>query len=367
MNKVLVTGYAIGLDVGPCQVCNYDLDWLIDYPSVLLWADKILVPKTIWDVIQQEKHPRENSVAKSCKLIFDVAKEAGIVEIVEPSTIVTESLCDSIDMQIAEDVDNFRRLFPDKVHTKSLAKPGADGPVETVIDGMGYCDVYLWSIYASLILARTWGVNCLFNNNTIHYLRYKFAMTAKPDGINLDRAQSFTTVFQNYLPNDPIIPYYALHSEGKCTQCKREKECNDSYLLDVEKRVRELLRWRDYDEILQAKDVLESIVASRDSHDGISDPKEIAKAFHEKQSKILKCTRLVFPKAKRWANIATIISIPIAVAGIASSSPLVTLSGAATAGIAQIGKEYLQYLESKYRWVGFLSSIPNLCDKQLDA
>jgi hypothetical protein len=36
MIRVLVTGLAVGTDVGLCGACNYDFEWLFRYPSVHL-------------------------------------------------------------------------------------------------------------------------------------------------------------------------------------------------------------------------------------------------------------------------------------------------------------------------------------------
>lgn len=145
------------------------------------------------------------------------------------------------------------------------------------------------------------------------------------------------------------------------SQCAHEGKCSDSYLSDLEKRTLELLSWRDYDEIQQAKAVVDNIIEKRDASVEMIDPKEVARAFQEEREKLMKRTRLVFPKVKRWANVTTIISLPVAVAGLASGASLVSLAGAAAAGMAQVGKEYVQFLESKYRWIGFLQSTQGPC------
>ena len=51
MNKVLVTGLALGFDSGLCSACNFDFDWLLNYSSILLWVDKIYIAQKIWDVV----------------------------------------------------------------------------------------------------------------------------------------------------------------------------------------------------------------------------------------------------------------------------------------------------------------------------
>jgi hypothetical protein len=97
----------------------------------------------------------------------------------------------------------------------------------------------------------------------------------------------------------------------------------------------------------------------RDDDEGIIDPREIAREFHEEESKLRKRIHSIFPMAKRWANVATILSIPLAITGLAMDGSLLTLAGAASVGLAQAGRQYMEYLESKYRWVGFLQSMPD--------
>ncbi len=55
MNKILLTGLALGKDIGLCPVCNYDFEWLLNNPSSLLWADKIIVPETIYQTKKKKK------------------------------------------------------------------------------------------------------------------------------------------------------------------------------------------------------------------------------------------------------------------------------------------------------------------------
>jgi hypothetical protein len=115
-NKVLITGLSLGTEVGVCEVCNYDLSWLLRYPSTLLWADKILVTGAIWGVISNELWPSDfPEVAKASKLIFDMAKEEGIVEIVDPSDVITPSVKEMIYSEISKDRDLFARMLPEHV------------------------------------------------------------------------------------------------------------------------------------------------------------------------------------------------------------------------------------------------------------
>ena len=77
MNKVMITGLALGLETKACQACNFDFEWLLRYPSVLVWADKIVVTKGIWDVKRRDtlrvnrRIPLRVRFRKKCTFLFD--------------------------------------------------------------------------------------------------------------------------------------------------------------------------------------------------------------------------------------------------------------------------------------------------------
>lgn len=353
MNKVLVTGLATEDKEGFCSRCHYDLEWLLNYPSLFLWADHVLVPETIWDLVHREVYPAPTEFARSCRAVFDIAHSKGLIEIVKPSLVINHTLANMISSQVDGDMADMARLFPDKLVTSDRSTLADDYSGEILLDGEPFCTPYLSAVYANLILARAWGANCLFDARALHLLRYKFGISGFPKEVDPGSMRSFTTVFEPYLPNDPLLPHYALCNRELCSTCKHEESCADGYLHDLEERMTELLKWRDYDEVHQAKAIMDAIVSQRDATNSTVDPDEIAARFHDEETKLRRRVLSIFPKVKRWANVATIISIPIAVAGLATDASLVTIGGAIAGGFAQLGKEYVEFLESKYRWVGF--------------
>jgi len=360
MNKLLVTGLALGKEADVCDVCNFDLNWLLRYPSVLIWADKILVTEFIWHTVQGEYWPEEKEMARCCKLIFEMAKDNGIIEIINPSKIINPDLKDIIREQVERDINLLKKYFPEKITTRRMGD-SERSPTETIIDGVSYCPVYIWTIYAGLILARAFEANCLFNPRVLYYCRYKFGISGIPLEGDIGKIESFTKVFDAFIPNEPIIPYYAHFSHDACLSCENEKKCKDTYLMTLEETLTEFLKWRSYEEIEQIKSVIQRIITKRRENSEVIDPEEIINEFRNEEKRLQKRVRSVFPKVKRWANIATMFSIPMAVSGVASGVSLLTVAGAGTAGISQLAKEIIQLLESKYRWLSFLPSIPASC------
>jgi hypothetical protein len=85
MNKVLMSGLAVGKDVGVCAACNFDYWWILHYPAMLVWSDGIILTPAIWGELTSGRWPRDiPELAQSLKLIFEVAQDAGIVEVRDP-------------------------------------------------------------------------------------------------------------------------------------------------------------------------------------------------------------------------------------------------------------------------------------------
>lgn len=352
MNKVLVTGLALGKKFETCQACNFDFEWLIRYPSILLWADKILVPDTIWDTVSHGEYPfKSKELAKSLQLIFDIAKSRGIVEVVKPTEIISSALTDDILTEVYRDRDLLAKLFPD--HVTLSDEDNLPGGI--FIDGLEYCTPYLWTIYASFVLARSWNAHCLFNMRVLNYSKYKFGLANFPKEGEPGRIQAFQAVFEAYLPNSPIFPEYVYINKDMCSKCVKEKSCKDTYLSNIESNLENILSWRDYDEIQQLKSVVADIVRRRNQLGGIVNPSDILHDFRNKQDKIRRRMKSIFPKVKRWANVTTMLSIAIAVVGVSTEHPLIAISGAGLAGLSHLTKELINLLLSKYSWMGFVS------------
>jgi hypothetical protein len=356
LNKLLVTGLALGKSIGSCDVCNFDYAWIIQQPSLFVWADKIVLTPYIWEIIEGKNWPEPSKLAECCKLIFDMAGSDNMIEILDPSKVITESMSEAIYTQIEADIEAFKRFFPDRVRLEKLGD-NPDSPFELVLDEQGgYCPVRIWSIYASLILARQWDTTCLLDRDILNFCKYKFGISNLPQQQAAISVDTFKTVFKPLLPNVALFPEYAIESEGRCKSCKSETACSEGYLRVVEERMRSLLDWRRYDEVQEIKRVISSIVELRDTGEKALNPGDILREFEAEEARLRKQIQSVFPKVTRWANVATMLSIPVAVAGLATGASLLTLTGSAVAGAAQIAKEGVGYMKSKYQWVSFLTT-----------
>lgn len=350
MNRVLVTGLGLYYEVDACQACNFDLDWLVRYPSVLLWADRVLVTGGFWETMRsgQAAYPE---LGRAVRLVFEMADAEGMVEVVDPAEAITPDLRDALFEQVQEDRASLARVFPNHIRLGD----DSEVPGQIFVDGCEYCAPYLWSIHAGLVLARKFDAHCLFSQPVFDYCRYKFGLSGFPNEAKPGWNEAFHSVFEAYLPNSPLLPEYVVVDKTLCASCLHEEACRDNYLAELEKNVRGLLAWRDYDEVQQFKAVVRSVVEKRNKAGSLVDPEDVMSDLRAEQDRLRRRVRLVFPKVKRWANVSTMLSLPVAVAGVASEVPLLTVSGAALAGASKLAKELVELLSSRYSWIGFVS------------
>lgn len=352
MNRVLVTGLALGKVAGVCDFCQFDFSWIINRPSVLLWTDKILVTEKIWDAVSNAQYPHDNKeVAQSLKLVFEIGRGEKIIEVINSPDFITKELIDEIYKQVEEDRILLARSFP----THFILGNEEEVPGHLFFDGLEYCVERLWPIYAAFVLSKALGAYCLFDDKDLNFCKYKFLLTGFPSLTDHGFIEAFQSVFNAYIPNCEVFPEYVYMSKDACATCRKMDSCKDKYLSEVESNLKHIIRWRNYDEIQQIKAVVNEIIDMHTAARGDLNASDVLKKFGKKQELLRRRVKLVFPQIKRWANITTMFSIPVIVAGIATANPLITVSGATLAGLSKIAKEGVELLSSKYSWVGFTS------------
>jgi hypothetical protein len=137
------------------------------------------------------------------------------------------------------------------------------------------------------------------------------------------------------------------------SQSANERDCKDTYLSNVELNINQIFKWRNYDELQQLKGIVGEITEKRRLLAGVINPTEIQQDLMKQEKLLEKRVHLIFPKIRRWSNVTTLLSIPVALAGIGTGSPLFTISGASLAGASQLLVAATNLLSSKYSWVSF--------------
>jgi hypothetical protein len=342
--NLLVTGHSISND--DCAPCNFDYSWIFNHPSTFLWADKIIVTPYMDEIINSAGYPDDGGpISNTIKEIFDVAKNYDLIKIKNPKRILNSNLSDEVSKEIKSDSRLLPKLFPKDIKINNDDLPGAISTKEAE-----YCIPHLWSIYANLILSKKWNAQCLFSDDILNFLQYKFGSSLTNRNEIKSVPQSFNTIF------NPILPEYNIFSNMlgyKCGDCVHVKKCEEKSLPMLREDLSKYLDLRDYDEINQLKKVLDGVIKSVQSKNDSYDFQDIITEFKREEQSIKKRMHSTFPKVKRWANISLMVSIPITMVGLYTGLPVVSAIGASAVGISQYSERYVKHLESINQWIGF--------------
>lgn len=351
--SLMVSGLALGHQIsGLCQACNYDYEWLIEKPSSLIYADKIIVPPHIYDTIKAGSPlGKDERLGKSIQKIFEVAENFDLIEIKSPNHVITKEVSQKISEEMKFDCNLLKQYFPKTIKAgKSSSVPG-----QIFIEKTEFCDARLWSIYASLYLAKKWNAESLFSDEVYTFCKYKFGLS------NIVNQQSsitaFNKIFSTVIPENSIFTHYVFNNtaETSCTECKKLERCKKEYLSDIESRTHQYLELRDRDEIQQMKGVLNEIIGKVEKTKSVYSPQDIVDEFHSEELKIKRDLKKSFPKMERWSSLSLIASVPITLFGLASGSLQTAYAGQTINGVSSVIKEAMGYSKNKYRWVGFRS------------
>jgi len=346
MVKVLVSGLGFGHEFDLCEKCWVDYSWLIHNPSVLLWAEKIIFPEYSF---KEQLKQDDDKLDKAINLVLDIANDNGLIEFSDVRNMYTNKVGESFFKQAKIDRENLLNHFPENIKLGNVE--GVPG--EILINGTSYCEAYIASINASLFLSQQLNANCLFGCHDYNFLKYKFGYNYLQN-TSCD-ATIFDEVFSAFFPNELVLHNYAFEYEEKCSGCANYTECQKKYLSEIEKNMNSIIKLRDTDELCRAKEELQKIVDSKFQFDNI-DIEDIKKEYKEKQIKINKNIKKIFPKIKRWTNLTSVVAASITAGGAISGNPIATTIGTVTLGASKIADETMKYYENKNSWVGFINN-----------
>jgi len=204
--------------------------------------------------------------------------------------------------------------------------------------------------YLALVLGGMWDAELVLSPDAQNLFAHVFGLRAQRMIEGQATIEAFSEIIRSHLPE------FQMSIRGECWTCARAAECDKHALKEIEKKVKGLLFYRNYDEIMELKSVFSDVRTSLGSLPAPELKADLIRQFTDREAALQSKLRGTFPKVSRWSALTTMVSIPIVVAGVTSQLPLIAGVGAALAGAAQITKQYVDYLTSKHRWVFFRQS-----------
>lgn len=351
MKKIFQTGLAFGNETGACESCNLNYSWLFNTPSNLLWIDKIVVTKSIWDIIMgkwdvlEENHANDHGliIHKSAKLTYEILNSVGLVEIVDSNEIGEEE-SDIIYKQIEEDLEFLQ--------SKGVINR-KDGHLYYIGEN-GYCQPALWTLYASLVYSRKNNCNFTLEEQELFYLRKLLHFKMNRDVPVSRKASAVNEVLEMYLPEVRIWPDYVFSAKDRCEKCRNMIKCNDSYLIHIEKRLFKLLQDRERDEIIEFCQVLDKICDEKFKNAYEISPQDLIRELNIEKVKTQQRLNNFYTKVGKWSKIITTISAGLSLGTIFGHPELSAVGGVGVFASQTVDKVN-DYYKGKYSWVNFVN------------
>lgn len=351
MNKVFVTGLGSGNALGICETCSLDFSWMVKNPSTLLWADKICLPKKSCEFY---KNLTDKKHQKVISMFLNMAEQCNLIDKIDLTQMYDKTFGEKIYTDTEKLSLELIKQFPQSVQKGDPRVPG-----ELLIENEGYCGAWMASIQLDMKVAEDIGANCLFSKREHNFLKYLYGLNAdKYTGTTINSA--YSEVFTLYLPESIAIHSYAFEDEEHCQQCVKYELCRDGYLKETERSFEKILKWREYDELYQAKEEIAKIIKTKNEIVSIGDINDIVKQFKERQSKINRNINKRFPKIERWTKMTTVMATPVTIASAITVNIPLTVGAAVSVGLAQAVENLMEVYKSKNNWVGFINSMKDM-------
>lgn len=348
MNKVLVNGLGTASELGMCEACSLDFSWLASNPSTILWADQICIPKAAYEIAKQSD---DTKTRKVISMFLEMAEHHGLIKEISLADMYQKDERKMVYQQVADVSQTLLDTFPHTVKKGDEKVPG-----EILIENYSYCSARIASIYWGMKIAEDIDANCLFSKGEHTFLKYIYGITANEHcGTGLGNA--YSEVFSLYLPENIGAHHYAFTREESCEECKHHNRCKDNYLEETEDAFSKMLKWRDYDELQQAKAEIDRIIRIKGEVLSRKDIDDVVRMFKERQEQINRNINKRFPKIERWTKMTTVLATPVTVASAITGNMPLTIGSAVATGLSQIAEQAMEIYKSKNNWVGFVNSM----------
>lgn len=346
MDKVLIEGSGC---MGDSCVSNLtSTEWLFDYPSIMVWADSILISEQDYAFLSSGHFEHNDSgISEDFAQLISSLKDEAIVEVYNPLNVLPDISRESVIAQVQHDLDWFG------IPASERDQQGKVEPAHILYDNMHICPVVLESIYSSLLTSRLLGCTCIMDRKKASFAFSRFG-TSYPS--SSQSTEVFNELYSVLVPELRIYRDYRLFcpTERK-NKCVHGDECIQQRSKNVIRFIDDLRFLRDNPDLK----ALKKLIDKKESDLGPEDD-QLKNAVLRDISRAQKRLFESYPAAQKWMKyIATVSSSAIAAISSSASEALLPIAG--ILGATQILDVKIRELQQKEHWkIGFCDSFHNV-------
>ena len=324
---------------GPGCVCGkgaanlVSMEWLISQPSLLLWADTILVSQPDFEYVCAGLFNRDDqALSDTYALIFERLHGEGLITTFEPQKTIPRSSAASVRNLAISDIERFGTT--PKTHVNGSRTPGM---IET--RSGSFCAVALENIYMNLLASNLLGCSCLMDGYKATFVKERFRQQSH---MKTAASKAFDEMYSVLVPElNPHQTHYLFCPKTTRSDCANGESCQRSTRKNVNGFIDDVLLMRSKPEIQGLSSLIERIeLANPDAN-----PSEISRAVIKDISKAQRRLHDAYPAIKLWARI--IGEVSTAAIGLALTSPSSDLTTPLVAATAIGGLTAAALTESK--------------------
>lgn len=339
MNKIFIGGMGALSDLYKNHPCGVNVNELLINPSMILWTDKLIIPKKSYENIINKKDKKNRVIS----IIIDKLSKKDMLEVIDYNAVYNKDVFDEIYKRAENEVKLFSKNKEQKCFNGKIIPQTVD------FDGCKFCAPKIASIYSSIKISKESDAICLLNKTEKEYLN-RFIYEKK-------KCFDYNGIFSEIISiNTPVfdeIFHYMYVTNKLCSNCKNEKKCDIECIENSNKCFDNILKIREYDTMYQLRELIDSIINEKNQINNEDDVNYIKSKYIEKKEKAEKMLHVYLPKIKKWSNIAVFIGLPLSI--VTDVSPAVNI----IPGMINVAADYLI---SKNNWVSIVDDIRNVTD-----
>ena len=319
------------------DVCNLiSLGWLFERPSVLLWADQVLVAVRDYEVLSLGYPVFESKLyGETVAALFEALSDEGIAKTFDPEPLLLPVSVNSICEQVESDL---------ALYGTESSEPNSEGKIEPAAicsDEGRFCQVRLESMYTNLLLARLMGCSCLMDSNKARFVINRFGPSA---GRQTEKGKAFDRLYSVIVPELNIRNYKLFCPESTRAECIHGDECARDIKGNIRRFIEDLLMVREKPEIKGLSKLVSQLEAETGGNvDEISHAalKDISRA----QSRVL-----TLEGVKSWSSVVTDIASVAAASSFIAGDPIASSTAAAVASLGIMGSVAAESMRAMDSW-----------------